>query len=400
MILPYKNENTYIVFHKTLDDETFDSIISPSLRLKYSIVDMSKDNNLGEVIVKDKVFLQDTMVNGEISACRHANGKDWWILTPQWSIDGSNNNQYYSLLLKKDTILGPYQQRIGEAPKGATSHQACFSPDGTKYVRVRAKDGLYIFDFDRNTGLLSNAKPIVKLNNNAYTYGVAFSPNSKYIYASCDTVMWQLDATATNPDATKEIIAEYDGFKVNGVFASTFDNALLAPDCKIYVAHAGTIEYLTVINYPNRKGKASGIEQHGLKLPTKVAWGLPNYPHFRLGAVGETHTPCDSTINPYINSNFKTTGLDDAIAPAITVALYPNPAQEEINVDLFGYVNRYKSGVWELYDIQGQRVAFYPIFENKSEYRYDIAPLNNGMYFWRVIFDGKIGQSGKLVILK
>ncbi len=82
------------------------------------------------------------------------------------------------------------------------------------------------------------------------------------------------------------------------------------------------------------------------------------------------------------------------------IVLYPNPAQEEINVDLFGYVNRYKSGVWELYDIQGQRVAFYPIFENKSEYRYDIAPLNNGMYFWRVIFDGKIGQSGKLVILK
>ena len=84
----------------------------------------------------------------------------------------------------------------------------------------------------------------------------------------------------------------------------------------------------------------------------------------------------------------------------IQVALYPNPAQEEVNIDLFGYVNRYRSGVWELYDIQGQRVVFYPVFENKSEYRYDISQLSNGMYFWRMVFDGKIGQSGKLVILK
>ena len=400
MILPYKNDNTYIIFHKTLDDETVNFAVSPSIRLKYSVVDMSKDNNLGEIIEKDKPILQDTMVDGELLACRHANGKDWWILTPQWSLDGSNNNQYYSFLLKKDTILGPYEQRIGKAPTKEYSNQASFSPDGTKYARIRAKEGLYLFDFDRSTGLLSNPRPPILLNKSAFRCGVTFSPNSKYVYASCDSLLWQIDATSANPDATKEVVAEYDGFKVNDAFTSTFDGAMLAPDCKIYIAHASTIEYLTVINYPNLKGKASGIEQHGLKLPTKVAWGLPNYPHFRLGAVGETHTPCDSTINPYIDSNFKTTALDDAEAPAISVALYPNPAQEEVNIDLFGYVNRYRSGVWELYDIQGQRVVFYPVFENKSEYRYDISQLSNGMYFWRMVFDGKIGQSGKLVVLK
>jgi Secretion system C-terminal sorting domain len=397
MILPHKDENTYIIFHKVLDDEIVNFPSRPSIRLKYSIVDMTKGNGYGAVTVKNKVFLQDTMVSGELLACRHANGKDWWLLTPQWSVDETNSNQYYRFLITKDSIIGPYEQRIGVAPKGAYSHNASFSPDGTKYARIRAKQGLYLFDFDRSTGLLSNARPTIKLNKNAYSSGVAFSSDSRFLYASSDTILWQIDASAKDPDATKEIIAEYDGFLVNGSFASTFDAVRLAPDCKLYIVCQGTIEYLSVINYPNRKGKASGVEQHGLKLPTKVSWGLPNYPSFRLGALGEKHTPCDSTINPYISSDFKVTATEEASAPPITLAVYPNPVQDEVNVDLFGYVNRYKHGKWELYDIQGRQVATFPLIEGVSEYRFNIAILNDGMYYWRTIFDGKNGQSGKLI---
>lgn len=398
LVLPYKNENTYIMFHKTIDDEWLAKGISNSNKLNYSIIDMNKNNGLGEVMVKSKKIIEDTLVAGELTACRHANGQDWWILTAQSNAKGfgNSNNHFYTLLLKKDTILGTYEQFIGKDEDGIKSDQACFSPDGTKYARIKAKKGLYLYDFDRKIGKLSNLR-IFELNQNAYTCGVSFSPNSKYIYASCDTLLFQFDATIQDIASSKQLIAEWDGFSVNGAFTSTFDMAQLAPDCKIYIAHGGTIEYLTVINYPNRKGTASGVEQHGLKLPTKIAWGLPNYPHFRLGAIGEQHTPCDSTINPYIDSNFKVTDLEDATAPPITVAVYPNPAQAEINVDLFGYVNRYKRGIYEIYNMQGQLVSYFPIFEGKSEYRYDISNLSNGMYIWRVLFDGKIGQTGKLV---
>jgi hypothetical protein len=64
---------------------------------------------------------------------------------------------------------------------------------------------------------------------------------------------------------------------------------------------------------------------------------------------------------------------------------------------LFGYVNRYQSGTWALYDLQGRNVATYPFFAGQSEYRYDIAHLPNGIYIWRATFDRKIGQTGKIV---
>jgi hypothetical protein len=171
----------------------------------------------------------------------------------------------------------------------------------------------------------------------------------------------------------------------------------LGPDCKIYITPASTIEYLHVINYPNRKGKASGFEQRGIKTPTKVSWSLPNYPHFRLGAVGEKHTPCDSTINNYISD---TGELIEKEAP-ISFAVYPNPAQDHINVDLFGYVQRFERGTWDLYDMSGRLAASFPLLQGHDEYVFDISSVPNGVYVWHVSFDGRAsGASGKLVVLK
>ncbi len=398
LILPYGNK--YLMLHSTLEVDLTDPnarLYTP--RLSHSIVDMAGDNGKGEVIVKNKTLIDDTLSYGDMAACRHANGTDWWVIVPQWSwdiTDSTDNNKYYRLLITKDSILGPWEQQIGIKPhKRAFNEQVCFSPDGTKYARLRSRDGLILFDFDRKTGLFSKPQ-VIDLPRSGFRGGVCFSSNSQYLYASMDSLIYQIDMQAKNLSEAKEVIAEYDGFVVNGDWPSRFNAAYLGPDCKIYIVPAGTIEYLTVINYPNKKSTASGIEQHGLKTPTKIGWSMPNYPHFRLGAIGEKHTPCDSTINPYITA----TGNIKEEVP-VTFAVYPNPAQSHINVDLFGYVNRYERGTWELYDMSGKLAVSFPLLQGHSEYVFDISSVPNGVYVWRVSFNGvPTSFAGKVVILK
>ncbi|MFZ4543777.1 MAG: T9SS type A sorting domain-containing protein [Saprospiraceae bacterium] len=395
LILPYQNK--YLMLHTTFDLEVTDPNARLYVsRLNYSIIDMKKDMGFGEVIVKNKTIIQDTLSAGDIAACRHTNGKDWWVIVPQWTwstSDSTDNNKYYRLLVKEDTILGPWEQQIGIRPnKRYYSEQVCFSADGKKYARLRSKDGLLLFDFDRSTGLFSNPK-VVDFGRGVYRGGVCFSPNSQYLYASMDSLIYQIDMQAADPNQAKEVVAEYDGFAVDGIWRSTFDGAYLGPDCKIYIVPAATIEYLTVINYPNRKSKACGVEQHGLKVPTKVSWSVPNYPHFRLGAIDEPHTPCDSSISPYISA------VGSVEEVPVTVALYPNPATEHVNMDLFGYVNRFEKGRWELFDLSGRAILHFPVYQGHDQYDFDISAVPPGIYVWRLSFEGRPGiKSGKLLV--
>ena len=45
-----------------------------------SIVDMSANNGHGRVISKNVPILRDTSLGMYAKACRHANGRDWWVI--------------------------------------------------------------------------------------------------------------------------------------------------------------------------------------------------------------------------------------------------------------------------------------------------------------------------------
>ena len=73
----------YYLFHKTIDDpDTY-----ASHHFYYSIIDMSYNNGLGAVTQKNVVLLNDSLITGRITACKHANGRDWWVFTPQFHRD-------------------------------------------------------------------------------------------------------------------------------------------------------------------------------------------------------------------------------------------------------------------------------------------------------------------------
>ena len=63
-------------------------------------------------------------------------------------------------------------------------------------------------------------------------------------------------------------------------------------------------------------------------------------------------------------------------------------------------VIKQQKGTFHLYDTQGNLAATYPLLQNHDEYRFDISNLANGMYFWHLVLDDKIRQTGKVVVMK
>ncbi len=284
LILPKPDSpSVYYLFHGTLDDQ-----IGQFAQFLYlTTIDMNLDSGLGGVVAKNQVLLSDTLNVGKITAVRHANGRDWWVFCHK-----QPTNIIYRLLVTPYGISGPDQQGIG-VTRYADIGQVCFSPDGTRFAYYWGDgEDLEIFDFDRCTGLFSNPVHIL-IDDYDQMGGVAFSPNSRYLYVSSVEDVYQYDTEAPDIEASMVHIAHWDGFySPSPPFATLFDIAQLAPDGKVYIATGNGTDKLHVINEPDQPGMSCDIQQHAITLPTYNANSLPNHPNYHLGPVDGS--VCDS----------------------------------------------------------------------------------------------------------
>ncbi|MCB0544589.1 MAG: PKD domain-containing protein [Saprospiraceae bacterium] len=252
----------------------------------YTIVDMSQNGGLGKVIEKNRVLVKDTLCYGKLTATRHANGRDWWILVPKF-----DRSSFFRYLLTPSGIDTFPPQTLGE-DLISNAGQAVFSPDGSKYVRLNSPGiiGNYmdIYDFDRCEGLLSNYRRVFRTG--LASVGVAISPNSRFLYRANSISVMQYDLDAPDIDASETVVADYDGFA--SPLNTDFFMAQLAPDGKIYICSSSSADKLHVIEEPDLPGDSCRVRQHAINLPTINLGTVPNHPNYRLGPLDGT--ACDT----------------------------------------------------------------------------------------------------------
>jgi hypothetical protein len=347
-----------------------DVTIQP-LKLYEARVDMRANNGQGAVVEKFKISILDTLGGGYLTAVRHANGRDWWILVPKYL-----TNEYYTCLLKPDGFHVMYKQASG-IKWGVYDHQgqATFSPDGSVYARMHCKFGLSIFDFDRCTGRLSNPRNML-VDTVQATGGVAISANSRFLYATTTTKLWQFDLKSSDVASSKMLIDTYSGDASleYGVFYLSY----LAPDNKIYIAGISSHRYLSVINRPDSLGLACDFTQHSIHLPSYNFVGLPNYPYFRLG---KSAVVCDSTK----------VGVETL--PGFTIdriALNPNPAYDRVEIQYQGSADL----ELKVYDIRGTLMCQGHVSGFSTEM--DVSSWKPGVYF--LYFSNSNGRVAKKLV--
>jgi len=309
--LPFPAHNNW---YRVLVSEI--KVFSPQLvtgvKLYDNLVEVNPSTpQVSEVLLKNQVMIEDSLEYGQVTAVKHANGRDWWVLVPE-----SHSNRYYTMLLDPTGLSLVDTQAVGDIFYAGLG-QAVFSPDGTKYVRANGiktttPTDLYIYDFDRCTGKLFN--PIhLEYENWGFGTGCAISPNSRFLYAINANYIFQYDLQATDIAASKTLVAEWDGYVHEVSFATTFGTAQLAPDGKIYICTAFSTPLLHVIEYPDRKGVACQIHQRAIHLPNYNDYSIPNFPNFRLGPIDGS--ACDTLgLNNHPLCNWRWE-QEDALVP-------------------------------------------------------------------------------------
>jgi len=274
------SSSIYYMFNLDLDKAYWNSMgmyfpLAPQ-RLYYNIIDMSLEDGLGRVVKKNTLLIQDTFSRGTLQAHRHANGYDWWLLVPK-----SHTNCYHTVLFSSEGAVDTFLQCTGHIWSDEDNGgQAVFSPDGKKYARFRGNNGLNIYDFDTQTGVLSNAINIPLPDSFGFN-GVAFSSNSRFLYATAYTVLYQFDMRAPDIESTKQTIAWWQHPTPTLMYNTLFYQARLAPDGKIYISGSNNSQHLHIIHKPNCPGEQCDFEQYAVEMKSINAFTMPNFPHFR-----------------------------------------------------------------------------------------------------------------------
>lgn len=252
----------------------------PLTGMYFSIVDMSLDNSLGDVIFKEEK-VSDT-VSGLFTAVYHANHKDVWIVVHK---EGSDH-QIYSYLITEDGLSDePVISNGGNYLSHWSKGQMKASPDGTKiavgYDNFEFGEGFDLFKFNDLTGELYD--PLVFTTPSRGINGVEFSSSGHMLYINQgggtggECALFQYDVSLYNYDSinNSRLTLLYPQFNI-------FEEMQLAPDGKIYIAKGGGqssgTEYLGVINYPNVKGTDCNVSELGLYLQGDYsALDMPNF---------------------------------------------------------------------------------------------------------------------------
>ncbi len=369
MILPEpcdKDSYKYI----NLERNTTFTVIGtlPATSLMYSQIDMTLNEGKGEVTDKHIPILSDTLSPGNVSATRHANGRDWWI-----TVMKLHSNCFYSVLLNENGFQDPVKSCTGLEWIRSGVGSSHFSPDGKIYARFNPQNGLYIYDFDNETGVLNSREQIYFPDDDFHVQsGATISPNSRFLYASAREHLYQFDLFADTIDNTRELVGIWDG--TQDPQSTIFHQSMLAPDGKIYITSWSTTSSLHIVHEPNKKGQLCRLEQRGLRFPEKdgiVAWNgnaIPNIPYF---GVEPDKSFCDSLL--MIDKTF------DPKFEALDLTIYPNPTQEILTLELD--LQRKIEAV-SIYDITGKTI-FKKNFATLSTKTLDLdtSALPSGVYF-------------------
>ncbi len=382
IILPVPDSSElYYLFHKrfVLYSNPTDAIFD---KLYYTIVDVGNKQNLepSRVIEKNTVLMSDTLARAEIAAVKHANGKDWWVVTPR-----RNSNQFYIFKFTSQGVVDTFQQTIGilPDPQGEGFGQMVFSPDGSKLYRTYRYSPVMVYSFDREAGVFTQFDTI------GYDYGdqlvgeimCAVSPNNQYLYLSCRKLLFQFDLLAQDISASQTTVAEWDGFA--NPFPTMFWQCQLGPDCKIYICAGGDTRYYHVIHNPDEPGLACNVEQRGVKFQTPTGASMPSFPNYRLGPIDNPGVPCTATVS-----------VSQPVLPmeGRLVWVYPNPAHDVLSIDYQGVGEQ--GSQFLIFNAQGQIVREISLSPNQGNVKLTLHGLPGGVYWY--IVPGL--ETGKVII--
>jgi hypothetical protein len=337
--------------------------------LLYNVIDMKANNGAGKVIKRMIPILENAnMRKTQMMACRHGNGKDWWLLKQE----GDSAN-VHTFLFTQDSVYDKGVQVFDNAIWGQydLKGMSTFNIIGNQYASTCNGNNtglVFIADFDRCYGTLSNPhtiempltathNPNDTINKERATVGLAYSPNGQFLYVISRYNVYQYDLQDNTWFHVAGLDTTWNQFQE---YADTY----LAPDNKIYIGNwHGLSKQMSVIDNPNIKGAGCNFCPKCLRvdsLPLSQNLGTPPcMPNYGLGA--RVCYP-ENTEQLAVSSE--------------QLAVYPNPSSTKIFIR---YVTAKHEAVYkQLYNSIGQLIL------STKENEIDVRNLSKGVYYLKI----------------
>jgi hypothetical protein len=363
---------------------TFNPAYPNAFGIIYAEIDMSLGGGLGAVTSKFNL-LKDTSNCEKLTAIRHANGQDVWLIGHEY---GNNNFFVYNITSNGiDTIpqifsVGPDIYTPQPGIQGISNYDAIgemkASPDGSKLAFTTFYNGITaLFDFDNATGAISNPIP---LNINSGGYGVSFSPNSSKLYFGViDTAasiipargkILQFDLSSGNPTTIQN-----SKYTVFNLMNCGFSSMKLSMNGTIIVSHYGNggspvgDGYLGKIRYPDSLGNACGYLHNAINLNGHFSsWGLSN-----------------QMENPNYCNLTSTSELENTN----DLSVFPNPSYSGV----FTIINpgiQINNVLMEIFSLSGQLIESRSIGVSEKDISINLSNLEAGSYLMKLSSHNKI----------
>ncbi len=319
------------------------------------------------LISKNNVLLDDTSSLGDMQACRHANGRDWWIIKP----DIYSNKYFIGLLTPQG--LQMTNVIIPNAPNSIRCNTSSkFNIQGNKYIQYNGpySRSIHEYDFDRCSGTLNNfvlhdiSDSISPADGSLASMSI--SPDgSKFYFSRNGSFFPPINQGFFQVDLATDImnmIVRYGG------------SPQMAPNGKTIIFRGdsliGNNQWLTrisEISNPNESFANLNIHHFKYSHPNANLGIAPsNFAYMRLGA--DTLSICDSlsVITKRIKVK-KPNGL----------VVFPNPATNQLNL----VFDKNSTGTIAIFDAMGKEVYSYLINNPNLEVQIDISNFNSGIYY-------------------
>ena len=357
----------------------------------FSEIDMNLDQGLGAVTVK-LVQITNNRIGDCLQAVKHANGRDWWLITKYSSSMLSRNNRFIEYLITPDGISSVITYDFSDATD-MDFQKLIFNADCSKIMNINIWGYMCEYDFDRCSGIVSNPRliypEITTAPFNRLFWEGSYSPDRNLFYVSTsrwagvnESYLIQYDLNSVNvPNSADTIDLTYPPIGSGAV--------RLAPDGKIYYSRAyeslntNSFPYadsmynyinmnLSVINNPNGIGTACDFQPFSFYLGGKrTYYGLPNNPNYNLGSI--VGSACDSLLNSVQVFN-KSEHL---------IQVYPTPIRNGNLTISYPIVS--SESELEIIDMEGNVLVKYQLPKNSS-YKHLVLPtISSGIYLARMI---------------
>ncbi len=340
-------------------------------RIAYSVVDMSLNGGLGDVVAGQKRIGFGPLVTQSMKAFSDPSGlRHWLVAHEQYSSDFvvfSISNQ-----LGLDTV--PVRYTVPPAVGGVyTFYLQALTVSGDRLAaRAQPSNGTWLYTLDPFNGTITGG---MQLPTQPRDHLMEFSPSGQYLYTTpqgaTGAPLYQFDLGAGDVSA---IMGSMYAFPEISTFGTNGGSQLrLGPDGRLWIRPPGTLwgsSHLAWLENPDAQGATAGLDSTGLDL---------NYTFINSVFLPWTFWP----YAPLVGIPNHT-----ATKPTIELQAVPNPASTTCTFIVKGGLN---GGQLRIFDITGKLVQQERITGNRS--LIDVSELSPGIYVAQLVSNTGVHQA-------